>query len=578
MTRHARLLALSSAGRASRLVKLTLAAGLMATLPYTVAQAGNGNGNGPPGCPPGLAKKNNGCLPPGQAKKRVLRVGTFRNIPGQFATIQSAVDAANPGDWILIGPGDYHEQGDRAHLWGGIASGGVYITTPDLHVRGMDRNRVVVDGTLPGAPQCSTVLADQDFGPLNGQNQPIGRNGILIFKADNVSVENLTACNFLDGAGGGGNQIWWNGGDGSGQIGMGPYFGQYLSATDTFYASGKPLPEYGIFVSNSRGPGKIIHTYASNMADASYYIGACPDCNAWLLDAHAENSALGYSGTNSGGHLVIGYGEWDNNKTGISTNSQNNDDAPSPQSGACPNGEKGPFGTGSCTLFIGNYIHDNNNPNVPQIGSAALGPVGTGMIASGSRFDTILFNKVERNGSWGLLLSPFPDMSNPPPPVANCAGGVVPTPDSPFPLNALAGLGVTCYFDDFGNEVRNNFLLDNGTFGNPSNGDLGEVSGLNDPGNCWHGNVDPNGVTSSPGDLQVTHGTCGVPNQGAGLLDTLTVELICATQAFGPCTGTPGNPGYPQTTQVKLLPLPPQQTMPDPCEGVPSNPWCGGKK
>lgn len=24
----------------------------------------------PPGCPPGLAKKNNGCLPPGQAKKR----------------------------------------------------------------------------------------------------------------------------------------------------------------------------------------------------------------------------------------------------------------------------------------------------------------------------------------------------------------------------------------------------------------------------------------------------------------------------------------------------------------------------
>jgi hypothetical protein len=26
-------------------------------------------GNGPRGCPPGLAKKHNGCLPPGQAKK-----------------------------------------------------------------------------------------------------------------------------------------------------------------------------------------------------------------------------------------------------------------------------------------------------------------------------------------------------------------------------------------------------------------------------------------------------------------------------------------------------------------------------
>ena len=30
---------------------------------------GNGNNGGPPGCPPGLAKKGNGCMPPGQARK-----------------------------------------------------------------------------------------------------------------------------------------------------------------------------------------------------------------------------------------------------------------------------------------------------------------------------------------------------------------------------------------------------------------------------------------------------------------------------------------------------------------------------
>ena len=33
---------------------------------YFVTQHGRGN------CPPGLAKKNNGCLPPGQAKKRYV--------------------------------------------------------------------------------------------------------------------------------------------------------------------------------------------------------------------------------------------------------------------------------------------------------------------------------------------------------------------------------------------------------------------------------------------------------------------------------------------------------------------------
>jgi len=505
---------------------------------------------------------------------QVRRVGFWHGIPGNYSTIQAAVDAAQPGDWILVGPGDYHEQGDRVHPSTDEASGGVYVTTPGLHIRGMDRNRVVVDGTLPGAPQCSAAPTDQDFGPLNAGGQPLGRNGVFVFKADDVKVENLTACNFLDGAGGGGNEIWFNGGDGSGQVGMGRYLGRYLSATSTYWEPGKPEAQYGIFVSNARGPGFIVHTYASNMADASYYIGACPDCNAWLVDGHAQNSALGYSGTNSGGHLFVAFSEWDHNKTGISTNSQNNDDAPSPQSGACPNGERGPLGTGSCTFFIANYIHDNNNPNVPAAGSADLGPVGTGMVASGSRYDTIAWNRVEHNGSWGLLLAPFPDSSNPPPPVATCAGGVVPQSTDPFPLNILAGLGITCFFDDFGNEVRGNFLHNNGFFGNPTNGDLGEVSGMNDPGNCWHDNFDPNGVTTAPDNLQTTHGTCGVPNQGAGLVDPLTTELICATQVFGPCSGTPGNPGYPQRTQVTLLPLPAQASMHNPCEGVPLNPWC----
>ena len=79
---------------------------------------------------------------------RVLRVGTWHGIAGQYSTIQSAVNAAQPGDWVLVAPGDYHEQGD--------AEAGVMITTPNVHVRGLDRNGVVVDGTRPGATQCSS--------------------------------------------------------------------------------------------------------------------------------------------------------------------------------------------------------------------------------------------------------------------------------------------------------------------------------------------------------------------------------------------------------------------------------------
>ena len=43
---------------------------------------------------------------------RVLTVGTFDGKRGEFQSIQAAVDAALPGDWIVIAPGDYKERGD----------------------------------------------------------------------------------------------------------------------------------------------------------------------------------------------------------------------------------------------------------------------------------------------------------------------------------------------------------------------------------------------------------------------------------------------------------------------------------
>ena len=126
---------------------------------------------------------------PVYASLHVLRVGSYHGISGQFQTIQAAVNAARPGDWILIGPGDYHEQGPSKH--------GVLVTTPSIHIRGMDRNRVIVDGTLPGDSTCSSDPARQDFGPKGS-----GRNGIEVLKVDGVSVENLMVCNFMSDSSG----------------------------------------------------------------------------------------------------------------------------------------------------------------------------------------------------------------------------------------------------------------------------------------------------------------------------------------------------------------------------------------
>ena len=65
-----------------------------------------------------------------------------------------------------------------------------------------------------GLPEVQPRRA-QDFGPRIRKAN--GRNGIEVFKAAGVSVENLTACNFLEGGGSSGNEIWFNFGDGSGK-------------------------------------------------------------------------------------------------------------------------------------------------------------------------------------------------------------------------------------------------------------------------------------------------------------------------------------------------------------------------
>src|SRR5947209_928726 len=209
------------------------------------------------------------------AAARVLLVGTYHGIPGQFATIQAAVDAAKPNDWILIGPGDYKTTSVRAPKGAPTVPAGVLITKPGLYLRGMNRNSVIVDGTKPGSAPCSRAQRAQTFGP-RGKKGPLGLNGIEIWKANDVWVQNLTSCNFLSGSGDSGNEVWWNGG-GQGRITGHGFVGSYLNATSLFFAKkngDKTAAQYGIFSSNWSG-GTFSNDYASNFSDSGFYIGAC---------------------------------------------------------------------------------------------------------------------------------------------------------------------------------------------------------------------------------------------------------------------------------------------------------------
>jgi hypothetical protein len=502
------------------------------------------------------------------AGARVLRVGRYKGIRGQYGSIQAAVDAARPGDWILVGPGDYKTTTTKAPADAEDSPAAVLITTPGLRVRGMNRNTVIVDGTKPGSARCSANKTDQNFGP-SGDGGAKGLNGVMVWKAKDVWVQNLTVCNFLSGTGDAGNGLWWNGGDGSGAVGGWDFTGSYLTATSTFFdtADTSTAAAYGIFSSNWSG-GTWSQAYASNFDDSGFYIGACQQvCDQTVNHAWAEYNALGYSGSNSGGQLVVKNSEFDNNEDGFDTNSQNGDNPP-PQNGSCPgNGISPVTHTHSCWVFMDNFVHDNNNPNVPSAGLAAAGPVGTGISISGGRNDTVMDNRFVHNGAWGSIFVPFPD-SGPP-----CTGAT--------------NTGAACVYDESGDALIGNTYSGNGFFGNPTNGDFALTNTEPGPTDCFSGNTDTAGpLTGTPSNAEQTYPTCNgktvLPSDLNPQSATFLNEVACDSTLYLPLVGkAPCSPNdhYPRLTSVVMHPLPNDlETMPHPCAGVPKNPWCSKKK
>ena len=183
-----------------------------------------------------------------------------------------------------------------------------------------------------------------------------------------------------------GNEIWWNGGADSGKVGAHGWCGRYLTTYDTGLNG-----SYGIFTGNET-EGSWDNIYASGFNDSGMYIGACQECNARVTNAVMENNSLGYSGSNSGGKLVIEYSLFRHNSAGIAPNSENPGDGPPPQDGECgrpniENPDPTPIITSTnitrCTVIRNNLILENNNLTVPANASTAAAPWGAGVILAG---------------------------------------------------------------------------------------------------------------------------------------------------------------------------------------------------
>lgn len=417
-----------------------------------------------------------------------------------YASIQAAVTAAHRGDWILIAPGVY--------------TGQVRIAKPGLHLRGMNRDTVILDG-----------------------RHQVG-NGIEVYGADGVWVENLTVRNFdrrsrddfADG-----NEIWWNGAVHPGHIGLSGWWGQYLTTYDTGLLGG-----YGLYTGSSVD-GWYKHVYGSGFDDAGLYIGACRDCQAVVQDAVSERNGLGYSGSNAGGHLIIENSVFRDNSIGMAPNSDSGGDPPPPQDGACSSGanrSKTPHFSSTriqrCTIIRNNLVANNGNLSAPADHDVLGAPWGVGIELPGVYGDLVENNRIVGNPNFGALVFEYPD---------------------PFPPTSK-----TVYFQISGNRLSGNHLSGNGT--RSGGADIGLEGGVfgskTSVNNCFLGNVF---ATSIPSGLQATWGCqhSTTPNGPS----TLVPEVINLVGESGARQSLP-------------QPAPPAQpTMPRPCQGVPRNPLCG---
>jgi plastocyanin len=186
--------------------------------------------------------------------------GVVLKVPGQFPTIQGAVDAAHAGDMVLVGKGTYHEA--------------VKVTKDNIVIRGEDRNETVLDGEFK----------------LD--------NGFLVSGANGVTIENMTAKNYKV------NGFFWTGVKG--------YRGSYLTAIRN--------GDYGLYGFDSRY-GQFDHSLGTGSPDAGFYIGQCYPCDALITDSESYLNGLGYSGTNAGGNLRIVRSTFRDNRAGIVPNS-----------------------------------------------------------------------------------------------------------------------------------------------------------------------------------------------------------------------------------------------------------------
>jgi len=260
----------------------------------------------------------------------------------KYHKIQKAVNKAKKGDTVKVKNGKYKEA---------------------VQIKGAKKSYI----TLLGNPKKPGKVV------LEGKGGK--QNGVFVDGADEVTVRGFKAQNY------GANGFFF--------VNVVGYTARDLIAAKTGV--------YGVYAFNSKG-GTMRDSEAYYVNDAGFYIGQTPaqekPIRSIVTNIKSWGNPLGWSGTNMR-YVTITKSFFYNNAAGLIPNALDSEKFPPAEDNVIADND----------IFWNNFDFHKGAPfEVREEGTAALAPVGTGVLLLGGRRNTVENNRIYGNWQMGVAL------------------------------------------------------------------------------------------------------------------------------------------------------------------------------